>query len=340
MNANSQQLQLGLAAKLTCAGSAACIADAITFPLDVAKVRLQIQGEGTTGCSRSSLKYRGVLGTVVTIARQEGPTRLYGGLGPGLQRQFCFATVRIGFYDTVKESYSMAILGHNKGGNSAPVLGVRILAAVTTGALAVGMAQPTDVVKVRMQAQSGMAPRRYRNSFQAYRTIGREEGMRGLYKGMLPNIARNSIVNAAELVCYDSVKEAILSRGLLGDNISCHFVAAFGAGFCATVVASPVDVVKTRYMNAGAGLYSGAIECAVRMFHEGGLFAFYKGFTPSFVRLGSWNICMFITYEQLQRLFHHLNSGDGSSNCVIVGQDKIHLSRYSVLAEPSAAIIL
>lgn len=340
MNANSQQLQLGLAAKLTCAGSAACIADAITFPLDVAKVRLQIQGEGTTGGSRSSLKYRGVLGTVLTIARQEGPTRLYGGLGPGLQRQFCFATVRIGFYDTVKESYSMAILGHNKGGNSASVLGVRILAAVTTGALAVGMAQPTDVVKVRMQAQSGTAPRRYRNSFQAYRTIGREEGMRGLYKGMLPNIARNSIVNAAELVCYDSVKEAILSRGLLGDNISCHFVAAFGAGFCATVVASPVDVVKTRYMNAGTGLYSGAIECAVRMFHEGGLFAFYKGFTPSFVRLGSWNICMFITYEQLKRLFHHLNSGDGSSNCVIVGQDKIHLSRYSVLAEPSAAIIL
>ncbi|KAL3222982.1 hypothetical protein MRX96_027874 [Rhipicephalus microplus] len=183
MTANSQQLQLGLAAKLTCAGSAACIADAITFPLDVAKVRLQIQGEGSTGYSRSSLKYRGVLGTVATIARQEGPARLYGGIGPGLQRQFCFATVRIGFYDSVKESYSMAILGHNQGGNSASVLGIRILAAVTTGAMAVATAQPTDVVKVRMQAQSGTAPRRYRNSFQAYRTIGREEGSPGTLQG-------------------------------------------------------------------------------------------------------------------------------------------------------------
>lgn len=340
MAANTNQPPLGLTAKLVCAGSAACIADAITFPLDVAKVRLQIQGEGTTGYTRSSLKYRGVMGTVATIARQEGPARLYGGLGPGLQRQACFATVRIGFYDSVKDAYSMAILGHKRGGNSASVLGVRILAAVTTGALAVTSAQPTDVVKVRMQAQSGTAPRRYRNSFQAYRLIGREEGIRGLYKGMLPNIARNSIINAAELVCYDSVKEAILSRGLLGDNMACHFVAAFGAGFCATVVASPVDVVKTRYMNSAAGLYTGAMDCAVRMFHEGGVMAFYKGFTPSFVRLGSWNICMFVTYEQLKRLFHHLGSAEGSSNSVIVGQDKVHLSRYSVLAEPSAAIIL
>lgn len=339
--AGNNQLQLGLAAKLTCAGSAACIADGITFPLDVAKVRLQIQGEGTSGgYKRSSLKYRGVLQTVATIAREEGPGRLYGGLGPGLQRQACFATVRIGFYDSVKDYYSMAILGRTDGGNSASMMGVRILAAVTTGALAVASAQPTDVVKVRMQAQSGAAPRRYRDSFHAYRTIGREEGLRGLYKGMLPNIARNSIVNAAELVCYDSVKEAILSRGLLGDNISCHFVAAFGAGFCATVVASPVDVVKTRYMNAPAGMYSGAMECAVRMFHEGGFLAFYKGFTPSFVRLGSWNICMFVTYEQLKRLFHYLNSSEGSSDYLLVGKDKVYLSRYSVLAEPSVGIIL
>ncbi|EEC04485.1 oxoglutarate/malate carrier protein, putative [Ixodes scapularis] len=323
----SQQTQLGLAGKLVGAGSAACIADAITFPLDVAKVRLQLQGEGAQ--SGAVKQYRGVLGTVVTIAKQEGPSRLYGGLGPGLQRQACFATVRIGFYDSVKDAYSKAIL--------AAMMGVRILAAVTTGGLAVVFAQPTDVVKVRMQAQSGTAPRRYKNSFQAYKTIGRVEGFRGLYKGTLPNIARNSIVNAAELVCYDSVKEAILSRNLLQDNIICHFFSAFGAGFCATVVASPVDVVKTRFMNSGAGKYTGATDCAIKMFHEGGFKAFYKGFTPSFVRLGSWNICMFVTYEQLKRLFHYLGNQD-----IIAGTEPhtLHLSRYSVLAEPSTAILL
>ena len=99
-----------------------------------------------------------------------------------------------------------------------------------------------------------------------------------LATGVLPNITRNAIVNAAELVSYDLIKESILSRRLMSDNMPCHFVSAFGAGFCTTVVASPVDVVKTRFMNSPPGVYTGAFNCAVLMYREGRLWAFYKGF--------------------------------------------------------------
>lgn len=95
--------------------------------------------------------------------------------------------------------------------------------------------------------------------------------------GTLPNITRNAIVNAAELVCYDLIKEFILARKLMTDNVPCHFTSAFAAGFCATIVASPVDVVKTRFMNSSHGQYDGAVDCAVKMFKEGGFKAFYKG---------------------------------------------------------------
>ena len=44
-------------------------------------------------------------------------------------------------------------------------------------------AQPTDVVKVRMQAQVG-GPR-YSGSIDAYKTIARTEGVKGLWKGRL-----------------------------------------------------------------------------------------------------------------------------------------------------------
>ena len=98
-----------------------------------------------------------------------------------------------------------------------------------------------------------------------------------IYTGVLPNITRNAIVNAAELVSYDLIKEAILRHDLLTDNWPCHFVSAFGAGFCTTCVASPVDVVKTRYMNSAAGVYRGSLHCAVTMYRERGLFTFYKG---------------------------------------------------------------
>lgn len=66
-------------------------------------------------------------------------------------------------------------------------IGSRLLAGCTTGAMAVAFAQPTDVVKVRFQARamSGEHTRRYCGTIDAYKTIGREEGIRGLWKGNL-----------------------------------------------------------------------------------------------------------------------------------------------------------
>lgn len=64
-------------------------------------------------------------------------------------------------------------------------LAARVLAGCTTGAVAVACAQPTDVVKVRFQA-NGATPesaRRYSGTVDAYRTIAREEGVRGLWRG-------------------------------------------------------------------------------------------------------------------------------------------------------------
>lgn len=52
------------------------------------------------------IRYRGVFGTISTMIRTEGPRSLYNGLVAGLQRQVCFASIRIGLYDTVKDFYT------------------------------------------------------------------------------------------------------------------------------------------------------------------------------------------------------------------------------------------
>merc|ERR1712215_577344 len=91
---------------------------------------------------------RGVVGTLVSVVRQEGPAALYSGIVPGLQRQMAFSAIRIGAYDAVKNRY-IEVLGVSGG---LQLMGVRIAAGVTTGTLAILAAQPTDVVKVRMQA--------------------------------------------------------------------------------------------------------------------------------------------------------------------------------------------
>ncbi|XP_057583977.1 mitochondrial brown fat uncoupling protein 1 isoform X3 [Hippopotamus amphibius kiboko] len=215
-----------LAVKIFSAGVAACVADVITFPLDTAKVRLQIQGECQTS---SAIRYKGVLETITTLAKTEGPAKLYSGLPAGLQRQISFASLRIGLYDTVQEFF------------------------IT----------------------------------EKDRTT--------------PNLTRNVIINCTELVTYDLMKTALVRNKLLADDVPCHFVSAVIAGFCTTVLSSPVDVVKTRFVNSPPGQYTSVPNCAMTMLTKEGPLAFFKGFVPSFLRLGSWNIIMFVCFEQLKR---------------------------------------
>ncbi|XP_034516059.1 mitochondrial brown fat uncoupling protein 1 isoform X3 [Ailuropoda melanoleuca] len=212
--------------KIFSAGVAACVADVITFPLDTAKVRLQIQGECQTS---KAIRYKGVLGTITTLAKTEGPMKLYSGLPAGLQRQISFASLRIGLYDTVQEFFS----------------------------------------------------------------TGKER--------TTPNLTRNVIINCTELVTYDLMKAALVKNKLLADDLPCHFMSALSAGFCTTVLSSPVDVVKTRFVNSPPGQYTSVPNCAMTMLTKEGPLAFFKGFVPSFLRLGSWNVIMFVCFEQLKR---------------------------------------
>jgi len=241
-----------------------------------------------------------VFRTIANGVKSNGISSLYGGLSAGLQRQIAFCGVRFGIYDTVKDFYS-DLFGANKEGKQ---IGIRLLAGTTTPLIAVSMFQPTEVVKIRMQAQarSCKTKRIYPSTFSAYSHIFRG-GLAAAWQGYSANAARLTVVNVSELVTYDVAKESILEYGLMKDNIFCHFTSAFIAGFVTTLVASPVDVVKTRYMNSQRGTYAGVFDCAKRLLMKNGPMAFYRGFVPAYLRLGSWNIVMFVSYEQYKRLW-------------------------------------
>lgn len=72
-----------------------------TIPLDTAKVRLQLQKKPVAGDGLTLPKYKGMLGTVATIGREEGLAALWKGIVPGLHRQCLFGGLRIGLYEPV-----------------------------------------------------------------------------------------------------------------------------------------------------------------------------------------------------------------------------------------------
>ncbi|KMZ58073.1 Mitochondrial uncoupling protein [Zostera marina] len=297
--ATTKKTEISFTGRFASSAFSACVAEICTIPLDTAKVRLQLQKTAVGSGNGAGLpKYQGMLGTVGTIAREEGMVALWKGIIPGLHRQCLFGGLRIGLYEPVKTLY----VGNDFVGEVP--LSKKILAGLTTGALAICVANPTDLVKVRLQAEGKLAPgmpRRYSGSLNAYSTIFRQEGLGALWTGLGPNVARNAIINAAELASYDQVKQTILKIPGFSDNSLTHILSGLGAGFFAVCIGSPVDVVKSRMM--GDAAYKSTFDCFVKTLKNDGPFAFYKGFIPNFGRLGSWNVIMFLTLEQAKKIF-------------------------------------
>lgn len=113
--------------------------------------------------------------------------------------------------------------------------------------------------------------------------------------------SRGMLVTVGQLSCYDQAKQLVLSTGHLSDGIFTHFIASFIAGGCATVLCQPLDVLKTRLMNA-KGEYQGVLHCAMETAKLGPL-AFYKGLVPAGIRLMPHTVLTFVFLEQLRKHF-------------------------------------
>ncbi|KNC50201.1 uncharacterized protein AMSG_11970 [Thecamonas trahens ATCC 50062] len=287
--------------------------EAVTLPIDTIKIRLQLAGEGgAAGGPRL-----GMVGTGRAIVAAEGVRGLFKGLAPGLLRQASYQSIKMGLYEPLRDALqSLSILdspadGAAADGAAAAGLFDRIVAGGLAGSIGAGIANPTDLIKVRLQADASGT--RYKGMIDAAAQIIRSEGVLAFWKGVTPNMYRAFIVNAAELATYDTVKIFLLERELIGDNIGNHFVSSFTAGFVAAVTSTPVDITKTRLMNqptdpaTGKGLrYSGMADCFVKTARAEGFLGLYKGFFATWLRIGPWAVVMFTSFELYRSILNSM----------------------------------
>ncbi|XP_061047641.1 mitochondrial brown fat uncoupling protein 1 isoform X5 [Eubalaena glacialis] len=195
-----------MAVTIFSAGVAAGVADVITFPLDTAKVRLQIQCECQTS---SAVRYKSVLGTITTLAKTRGPMKLYSGLPAGLQRQISFASLRISIYESIQEFFTTgkesstpnltriviisctelvtydlmkeALVKNNYISDDVPC---HFVSAVIAGFCTMVLSSPVDVVKTR---SVNCLPGRYTSVSDCAMMMLTKEGPSAFFKGFVPS---------------------------------------------------------------------------------------------------------------------------------------------------------
>ncbi|KAF3439218.1 hypothetical protein FNV43_RR17493 [Rhamnella rubrinervis] len=315
-------------------GIASIVAGCSTHPLDLLKVRMQLQGEThapnpnpavqnlrpalafhntSVAAPGSSIRVPpplppaparvGLISVGVRIVQQEGVAALFSGVSATILRQTLYSTTRMGLYDILKQKWT------DPNTRNFPLTS-KITAGLIAGGIGAAVGNPADVAMVRMQAD-GRLPvdqrRNYKSVVDAITRMARQEGVTSLWRGSSLTVNRAMLVTASQLASYDQIKEMILEKDLMHDGLGTHVTASFAAGFVAAVASNPVDVIKTRVMNmkvqpGEAPPYTGALDCALKTVRAEGPMALYKGFIPTISRQGPFTVVLFVTLEQVRKV--------------------------------------
>jgi len=273
----------------------ASLAEAATYPLDVLKTRLQLQG-AAQGAAAAPLR---LLPLARALVAREGARALFAGLPAAVARQWLNAGVSVGAYPAARR----LLLAPGEAAADAPLY-KRAAAGAATGSLAQALAQPLDVVKVRLQADgraraAGAAPR-YRGAAGALAAIARAEGARGLYVALGSSVWRAAIINAVGIATYDATKQ--WAAGALGGDYAPQVVAALVCGVASTIVSCPLDVVKTRVINDPAR-FRGPGDALAQLIRADGVAALWKGVVPTYQRQFLFNGIFWLALEEVQKVF-------------------------------------
>lgn len=258
------------------------IATVCVQPLDTLKVRMQLTNQGTGRASQISIARN--------IVQRDGFWNLYKGLSAGLLRQLVYGTLRLGLFATFEQRLERR--AHGK--NTTVGFNGRVLAGISAGALAALVGTPTEVALIQMQADS-MRPANqrmnYKSALDTIQRLVKAGGVSSLWKGTGPTIVRAMSTNFGQLAFFSESKYQIRKHSSMSGEKRTALAATI-AGFAGSFLSQPFDFVKTRLQNQAMRgysshmpLYSGTMDCFLKVFRAEGAMRFYRDFWPYFLRV-------------------------------------------------------
>lgn len=273
--------------------------DAVLFPLDTLKTRLQLAKQAVSSSTVSN---------AATAAVKSAPkhpmhwlTSLYAGFGPAVVASAPCAATFFGTYDVVKRFLEERFNNERW----APLC--HMLAAAAGDVAACTVRSPFEVVKQRLQ--SGM----YTSAGTAVSNIMHSEGVLGFYRGYGSLVLRELPFDALQFPLYELLKKQFLTRrttksGINGrktletwESCTCGSIA----GGVSAAITTPLDVVKTRLMTQPVDMpkYKGIIHGITTIAAEEGSKALMSGIVPRVLWISLGGAIFFGAYETSKKAF-------------------------------------
>ncbi|XP_027336601.1 probable envelope ADP,ATP carrier protein, chloroplastic isoform X2 [Abrus precatorius] len=170
------------------------------------------------------------------------------------------------------------------------------LAGAIAGAAAKTVTAPLDRIKLLMQTHGVRvgqeSVQKSIGLIEAITVIGKEEGIKGYWKGNLPQVIRVIPYSAVQLFAYEIYKvySLLLTKIFKGKNgelsVVGRLAAGAFAGMTSTFITYPLDVLRLRL--AVEPGYRTMSEIALSMLREEGFASFYYGLGPSLIGIAPY----------------------------------------------------
>lgn len=188
---------IALAAECLSGGLAGGCQVIFTNPLEIVKIRLQVQGETALLAGTARIG-------AVSIVRELGIRGLYKGAAACLLRDIPFSAIYFSTYANLKKH----VFHEGKAGKRLSPLEL-LCAGSLAGMPAAYLATPADVIKTRLQVVARAGQQTYHGIGDAFAKILREEGASAFFKGGIARVCRSSPQFGVTLLSYELIQRAV-----------------------------------------------------------------------------------------------------------------------------------
>lgn len=196
----------------------------------------------------------------------------------------------------------------------------QFLAGAAAGLIQSVICCPMELAKTRMQMQGtgekSASRKIYRNSLDCLVRIYRKEGIRGINRGMVTTVIRETPGFGIYFLAYDTLTRALGCDADDGYIIPKLLLAGGMSGMASWISTYPVDVIKSRLQADGVGganRYDGIMDCVRQSVRREGWRAFTRGLTSTLLRAFPVNATTFATVTLF--LMHMRQEEDGVKDC-------------------------
>ncbi|RLN90608.1 hypothetical protein BBJ28_00004184 [Nothophytophthora sp. Chile5] len=284
-----------------CCSVAGCASRSAVAPLERLKILLQVQDyikKGGAATSASPAKYRTIRQSLRQIGVEEGIRGYFKGNGANCVRVFPYVAIQFAVFERLKPVLI------SEGAESLSTL-QKLAGGAMAGVVSVCITYPLDAARARLTVQGGLANTAHTGIISVLKSLVRTEGLRGVYRGVLPTIWGIAPYVGLNFMVFESLRTTV-PRNANGEPDAMYLLGCGAlAGACGQTAAYPMDILRRRFQLStlrGDTLgYTSTIGGLRTIVREEGVRGLYKGITPNFIKVVPSVAIMFTTNELLKR---------------------------------------